>query len=329
MKDNLELLLDYSKEKHLGKIITTEKKIDIIPIFSESWMSNNFDLPNIAISYLLDSYFMLDSGRPDLGFREIWTSFNNLYNQLVYKDIDYFNQKYINVSDNQAISYFLELVENKNDNDIKNVFNLYKNKIPYKQFSFLANIILKGLVFEKSSLPEKYKKIINYKNIRNSTYNFIKIIDNTYWKKYLEISSCSIKKWILCFDIDKKHKDKSLKLVKSLAWKIEELFLKWETIFYDWDEKHLCNIENDYIAMKFLLKGLLYTTRNTSLHWNKISRSNSPTANKWTLESSIYLYFLSHFFLSIIFYLLEYIKKDELLSINNKNLEKLTKTLWT
>lgn len=269
---------------------------------------------SIAIKHLEDAYFLFDSDRYDLAFSLLWPWINNLYNQLFCKQpsIEHINEI-------KAIDYFIDEIlvfQNTKDINVAKYFKDFYEKFPKKQWNFLANSILKSMAIEKAIA---IKWLYNMGSIMKIGF-LIDPIKDTYGKKYNDIANYYLNDWLVKWDMDK-NKEKSRKIAYSLSEKIVNL-IKWynEEFFIDGLKIHDVHL-NDEQKIKLLFRWLLYATRNFSSHWNKVSRQKSDYKNTGTIESSLYVFFLAHYFFTILLYILWYIDKKYFYEINDENLK--------
>ena len=306
MKETNDLLANYTKEKHIDVLYSSITKIafNIKPLTSVNWTSDS--LPYIATSYLLDSYSCLPE-RPDMAFTYLWKSINNCYKTLATNKILNSDSQNTRLTDSLGIDYLVtEINDKKNDlispnHSVISLINEYVKIIPIKPFKFLSNQILKGYILEEKGIPNLLIGS-TYSSFKKSHPHIFEKIINTYGQSYKGISNPTIINGVVDLGISNTQKSKSIP--GSLAKKLKELFENRTTTIQDSSESitYTLNLANDKEMISLLLKTLLYSIRNNSVHGNLVSRLNSNYVNNDTLKTAIHIYFIGHFFLSLAFY---------------------------
>jgi len=330
MSQITEILENYSKENHNNFLYENIKRIEfkIHPLKSDLW--NNASLrPNIAISHLLDSYSCL-SERPDMAFTFLWKSINYCYKKIATKKILNSNNTGVRLNDSQGLDDFAEKIESiKNENIFPNLTILdllkeYAKLIQLKPCKFLSNHILKGYVMKQAGIPN-FMIGSTYSSFKSSNSDLHNKIVSTYGEAYKSISNPRIQNYEVDLQISDLLKSKSI--TQSLAEKLQILIVNGTVDIQNRNHSQNINlrISNDKKLIELLLKTILYTIRNNSVHGNVVSRLNSAYANDESLKTAIYIYFLGHYFLSLGLYCNQEIELEDL-QVNVSNLE-LLKTL--
>ncbi|REG88564.1 hypothetical protein [Flavobacterium aquicola] len=307
MNETTELLNDYTKQKHIDILYSNITRINfnIKPITSENWI-NETNIPYIATSYLLDSYSCLHD-RPDMAFTFLWKSINNCYKTLGINKILNSTDPNIRLSDALGIDYLIDEINNKKNDvvsvnyNIISLINEYAKVIPLKPFKFLSNQILKGYVMEEAGIPNLLIGS-TYSSFKKSYPDIYQKIVNTYGQSYKAISNPTVIDQKVNLGITDLKKSKSIP--KSLAEKLKDLFENRTTTVQNSGgaNSYTLSITDDKIMIRLLIKTLLYSIRNNSVHGNLVSRLNSDYVNNESLKTAINIYFLGHMFLSLALY---------------------------
>ncbi|WP_242307527.1 hypothetical protein [Bacillus cereus group sp. BfR-BA-01524] len=351
MNNWLEILGDYNKNEHLETLY--ENKIgdylilkDIKNIYNEKWDVGS-KYPYVTITHLLDSYYCLPE-RPDMAFTFLWKAINSVYNKHYLTKAGTggsIEGKLIDgrEGDGQKLNLIIESMSSILDDSItyqgkiftiRELIDLYVEKIPIKTLRFVANYVLKGLIIDDklvynglSGNQKKSHLSSQYTTFRSSFKDLLSIIDETYGESYRNITFLKSNIHNFQVDVDTLDRDKSRKLVHSLATKLKELLINKKATFKDVkesdlveEEKYTFNLKDDGLYLKFVFKCILYAIRNTSFHGNVASRYNSKTFNKEAIESSTYVYLIGHLFLTLCLYVNRELSTKELV-VNLQNLE--------
>lgn len=238
------------------------------------------------------------------------------------------------IKDTTSIDIFLEVIKNhldtyvNNEIRIRDIIQLYIEKIPDKICNYIANYILKNY-----SIKQKfYNRRTNNAGVANkyisSTYlsferNFrdiLDIISKTYGNSYLSITNPQIQNHNIELNIT--NDEKSRQIIHSLSKKIKELLINKRVTLTDSTEQNIysINLEDDYMYINFIFRNILYAIRNNTVHGNIASRLNSRTRNKNSYASSVYLYILGYMFLTLSLYELNYLNIEDL-EINITNIK--------
>jgi hypothetical protein len=324
MNETNELLNNYTKLKHIDILYSNITRInfDIKPLTSENWISET-NIPYVATSYLLDSYSCLPD-RPDMAFTFLWKSINNCYKTLGTKKILNSLEPNTRLSDSLGIDYLIAEINNKKNDvvsanyNIISLINEYVKVIPLKPFKFLSNQILKGYVMEDAGIPNLLIGS-TYSSFKKSYPDLYQKIVNTYGQSYKAISNPTVINQKVNLRITDIKKSKSIP--ESLAEKLKDLFENRTTTVQNsgGTNSYTLSIADDKAMIGLLIKTLLYSIRNNSVHGNLVSRLNSDYVNNESLKTAINIYFLGHMFLSLAFYVNNEIVLADL-KINEENL---------
>lgn len=334
MMESINLLNNYTKEGHNNLLYATIKPIpfSIITIKSENWKNETWLLTNkvpyVVLTHLLDSYDCLPE-RPDMAFTFLWKSINNTYKNLgTRKRVSTLSKK--RLSDSDGINYLIDEINNIKNLPITahytviNLIEEYVKIIPIKPFKFISNFILKGNTMENSGILPilRGSSYSSFKKNHKDIFDKIKI---TYGNVYNGISLPTIVGSECNLNINDLRKSNSLP--KSLAGKLRELLInKASTISAsNQNQSYTLSLSNDKEYLTFIIKTILYSIRNNSVHGNIVSRLNSEFASDESLKTAIYIYFLGHLILTLGLYINKEITIEDL-SINIRNIE-LLKTI--
>ncbi|SED59841.1 hypothetical protein SAMN04487765_0462 [Tenacibaculum sp. MAR_2010_89] len=335
MGKSIELLKNYSKEKHRDLLYST---FDVIPfsihtINSEVWEEelwlNGHEVPYVSLTHLLDSYDCLPE-RPDMGFTFLWKAINNTYKELgVNKKI--LQSDTSRLSDSDGINYLINEIDNIKTLSVSTEYSVlelieeYVSLMPMKPLKFVSNYVLKGNTMENSNILPilRGSSYASFKSNHSDIFNKIK---NTYGNAYNNITNPVIVNSKCNLNITEFEKSKSIP--KSLAVKLRELLVNRTSIISNSNQSqdYTLSLSDDKEYFKFLIKTILYAIRNNSVHGNLVSRLNSEYSSVGSLKTAIYIYFLGHLFLSLGLYINDKIEVNNL-SNNIKNLELLKSLL--
>lgn len=342
----VKLLNNYSKEHHLKYLYSNFEKIDfkINPIKNSNWNNaichQQNQIPYVALTHLIDSYYCLPE-RPDMAFTYIWKAINNSYvklgkNQkipiLIQNDANSITstKQMKELSDSEGISLLKESIYAKRNNVIKNAITLdsllkdYISLIPLKTLNFFSNIILKGFVRDAPNFPTLANNSTYY-TIKKNYPNLHNAITTTYGASYRRISNPIMSGINVNLQIT--DNVKSRKIIHSLSMKLKELLTNQLVVLSNSNStNHITVRLTDKELIDFMLKIVLYTIRNNSVHGNLAERLNSDYANKDSLKASIYVYFIAHYFFSLSLYVNNEISLTDL-DINCDNLTILKQIL--
>ena len=108
MSETNDLLNNYSKEDHINVLYSNITFIDfkINSIKSSNWTIEN-NIPQVATSYLLDSYSCLPH-RPDMAFTFLWKSINSCYKNIAVNKILNSINPNVRLTDSLGFDYLIE-----------------------------------------------------------------------------------------------------------------------------------------------------------------------------------------------------------------------------
>ncbi|MEB4869028.1 hypothetical protein P8831_09900 [Priestia megaterium] len=349
MDKRLELLKNYNKIEHLNGLYENKANDyvslkDIKKINNQKWAKNP-NYPYVTVTHLLDSYYCLPE-RPDMAFTFLWKSINSVYNKHYLVEAGEGqsiggNKIDGREGDGKKLYLMIESISNCLNNSfiyegntfiIRDLIDSYVAKMPIKTLRFVANYVLKGLAIDNKLNYDgpnanlmKIHLSSQYTTFKSSFNDLISIIRDTYGQSYLEI--CFLKSNIhnSQIDVDTSDRDKSRRLVHSLAEMLKELLTKKQATFKDTadeeeEDKYTFTFKNDNDYLKFVFNCILYAMRNTSFHGNVASRFNSKTFDKEAITSSTYVYLLGHLFLTLCLYINNELTTQEL-ALNLENLK--------
>jgi hypothetical protein len=348
--DYIKLLSNYSDELHLKSLYTKFDKLDfkIIPIKNinwgdEIWLLNN-KLPYVSLTHLLDSYYCLPD-RPDMAFTYIWKAINNNYvklgktdkiNKIIHNNANgitltpKLNKALNNLSDSEGIEYLKTYIFNRRNDiiinavTIKSLLKEYISFIPIKTLKFISNIILKGIVIENGKFPTLTNNSTYY-TIKTKYPNLLSSITDTYGISYKRICIPIMNGVKVNLQIT--DTEKSRNIIHSLSNKLKELLINQTVSISNSNSTQTLVVNlSDSELIDFMLRIILYSIRNNSVHGNLVERLNSDYANKDSLKASIYIYYVAHYFFSLSLYANSEIALSDL-TINIDNFYQLSNIL--
>jgi hypothetical protein len=328
----LKLLKNFS---HNNYQLTTNKKSKInykviphpSPIISKNW-KNEDSPPDYYLTFIIESYYRIPY-RPDLAFTYLWSSFNGAYYRLKHRTHD--NDTF--PKDGKSIEHFIKLVSD-NESKIVNKMSIlqieheYFKNIKKTECKYIAKALLSGLLIEDSpSIPNKYNNAI-YSKIKTKFKHLTELVKLNYLPKYKRYYEPVIDSKLSVAEIRLKNirnESDGANMVFSVATKIERL-LKGHTIDFNKAISVSTNRTLKTLSINhkerriFFLLIMIYSHRNRFIHGKKTPRLDRPSSAKY--KFSIYLYYLTHHYLSISLYLLGEICLSDL-EVNIENLEKM------
>lgn len=323
MSETNNLLNNYSKEDHINVLYSniTLKDFNISSVKSSNWTIES-NIPYVATSHLLDSYSCLPD-RPDMAFTFLWKSINSCYKTIAVKKILNSNKPNERLTDSLGLDYLIEEINNKktgiisSNYSIIDLLNDYAKEIPLKPLKFLANQILKGYVMEDAGIPNLLIGS-TYFSFRSGYPSLFQNIINSYGQAYRAISNPTRLNDKVELNITDLRKSKSIP--ESLAQKLKDLLVSKTVIVHNSGRTSSYTLTiSDKEFLSLMIKTLLYSIRNNSVHGNVVSRLSSDYVSNDSLNTAINIYFLGHVFLSLAFY----INNDILLSELELNIENL------
>lgn len=277
-------------------------------IYNPVWKDKN-NSPYEALTQLVDSYEYLVE-RPDLAFLFIWQAINNSYNELIFKDST--KNKY---QDTAGIKILIEKIK-LSQNVYENLLNEYLNKIPTKLYKYVSSYILKGYVISKKISEDPKYKTSSYITFTKKFKRLNEIIEKTFGEEYKKNSNPTIQGKYVEIGGDK---DKSRKIIHTLALKLKELIEVGKTTIKD-KNNNFYEIEFTFEEkLEFLIFQILYSSRCTNAHGNVASRLNSVHTKQSSYNSYVYVCLTAYTLLSICFHINGYIDKNILNALNKNN----------
>lgn len=310
----INLIKNYSREEHLRLMqgtlnIDYSKLKSLSPIYSERWTKDS--VPYVAKTHVIDAYYSLPE-RPDIAFTSLWKAINNSYNNYYLKQV-FGNPSCKQLSDTKSLEKVLEHIANDAnkiitaEHTIESLVDLYIEKIPDKTYRFIASYILKGMAIMDTSSSNNLSEIYalsSYKTFKNKFVDIHNTIEKTYGKKYRNICSVDIAsdKATVQFNIEKSSKDKSRKLIHSLAESLKGMLEGNGAELKNGNFSGKIELLSFQQRLYFLIFIILYSVRNNNTHGNVASRMNSAYTNTESFEAAEYIFLLGHMFLSLIMY---------------------------
>lgn len=328
MQASISLLKNYTRTKHLETLYSyfDIKDCKIHPIESSiDFETTNIKPPVIALSSLIDSYYCLPE-RPDMAYTHLWIAINNIYNDIAIKDKLAMNQNG-KLRETDAIDLLVSKINlNRNqviegNTTIITLLDKYIKLIPIKTLRFVSNFILKDYVKQEKDLPP-FLISQSHDTLKSKFSSIYNGIINTYGQAYKSISNPSLDDSVFGMGITDVNKSKSIP--SSLADKLKQLLIDRSVRVSNSSNtsSHNLMFSSDLEYINFIMRAILYSVRNNSVHGNVIQRLNSQYKNSESLNSSIYIYYLGHYFLTLALYINDNIGLEDL-KINIRNLVKL------
>ncbi|MEE4141755.1 hypothetical protein [Pseudomonas viridiflava] len=316
-----EIVTNYSVSKHEAQLLPIGHKRyswhTSFKYLNPALWSNPSDIPYVAATGLIDAYSQLPQ-RPDLAFNSLWSATNSSYNDLYFSSHLSHGAK---LTDSKSIDYSLQRIAQQlhqqitiphaegNTTSTVTIIDLIKDYIkfaPDKNFNFVAQYILRGIAVERhnaqqSTATSKIREILipsayhTFKSKFNHIYN---IINNSTGAKFsaLCLISESPCRTDINFGIQKSAGDQARQLVHATG-----KILRKEAI--------LCNVTTNTTQgsfddlqhwLSFLIRPLLYASRNTAAHGNAASRLNSIFANAESTKSASWTFLFCYLYFSLI-----------------------------
>ncbi|MCH4568225.1 hypothetical protein [Bacillus sp. ES1-5] len=339
-KELLNLILNYNKEKHekhlehkntVGNLLVpgSFKTINSTHWSDDSWLSQN-SLPHTAITHLLDSYYQLPE-RPDLAFNSLWASINSLYSKLATEHAILNNTKI--PGDAESIRIALKLINDVlihkinyrgNEYEIGSLITNYLEYLPLQTFRFIASFILKGIVVNDFNPKYISSQFRTFKSKERFEFIYNDIYDS-FGKSYKILYNVNLTNSDIKLTLNgttkeeiKNNKRTSEGLTYQLALFLQELAIK--RVSYIEKEEISVELSDDEKYLEFIFQTILYSIRNNTLHGNSSARLSSINANSAYLATSTFTYLYGHLFLSLLLYVSNEVKTQDL-ELNFFNLE--------
>ena len=316
-----EIVANYSTSKHEAQLLPKgHQRYSWHASFNclnpASW-SNPSNIPYIAATGLIDAYSQLPQ-RPDLAFNSLWSATNSSYNDLYLSSHLSHGAA---LTDSKSIEYSLQRIAQQLHHQITipptagsatnsiTVIDLIKDYIkiaPDKNFNFVAQYILRGIAVERHNSQQntqtsKIREILipsayfTFKSKFKSIYDRINNSTGVKFSALCVISESSCRADI-DFGIQKSASDQVRRLVHATG-----RILRQEAIS--------CNVKTSATQgsfddlqhwLSFLIRPLLYSTRNTAAHGNAASRLNSIFANAESTKSASWTFLFCYLYFSLI-----------------------------
>ncbi|WP_429049292.1 hypothetical protein [Aeromonas hydrophila] len=313
-----EIVTNYSHQKHKSHFLPPNHKRyewhnKFCHIKPMAW-DNPLEIPYVAATSLIDAYSLLP-GRPDIAFNSLWSAINSSYNNLYLSNHSNPGKQ---ITDTKGIDYSVARIKQYIHEQIPvnqsaspqhsvTIFKTIKEYIKQasdKNFNFVATYILKGIAVENhnSNNPESAVRDIFIPSIYNTIkskfpelYNKISLSTGA---KYSDI--CSISETECKTDIDygipNNKADNSRKLIHATGKLIRQEILAFQPL-----SEHSNVIFKDEAAwLSFIIRTLLYATRNIAAHGNAATRLNSIFSNGESITSSSWTFLFGYCYFSLI-----------------------------
>lgn len=309
-----ELMQNYDKSKHIENIKVENFEFEFL--FSKNWKKEE-DIPYVLRTHLLDSYYCLPE-RPDMAFTFLWKCINNTYATYQRKTSNEIITGDSKLLENMSNKIVGKLNENITATEtITSLIEKYIDKIPNKILRFISNYILKSYVIKQKITDERYV-YSSYNTFKSKFPNIHDQIISAYGQEYLGICNPIISNGEV--DLRINDKDKSLKIIHSLSEKLKELIKTRQTFLNHNNQTYTLKLNSEEEYIQFILFNILYAIRNNTVHGKIASRLNSDYVNPNSFQSSKYIYLLGYMFLSLMLYISDDIKLDDL-EFNFKNIK--------
>jgi len=278
-----------------------------------SW-SNPVNIPYVAATSLLDAYSQLPR-RPDLAFNSLWSATNNSYNDLFLsgpqgaasgaltdkRSID-FSLSEIAARLNQIVPIPPSPTLIAQGISIGDLIKRYLKNAPARNFNFVAQYILRGIAVEEhnaSAPPSMAVRLIlvpaAYWSFQKEFGSILDKLKSSMGVKYAKL--CAITESSCGTELDFGIKPQDGKKARALVHQAS-LLLRQEALGASVTSGTVTGSFNSQQHwLSFLVRPLLYASRNNAAHGNAASRLNSlsasgdsVTAASWTFLFC-YLYF--------------------------------------
>ncbi len=316
-----EIVSNYSASKHEAQLLPKGHKryswhTSFKYLNPASW-ANPSDIPYVAATGLIDAYSQLPQ-RPDLAFNSLWSATNSSYNDLYLSSHLSHGAR---LTDSKSIEYSLQRISQQLHQQITiphaagnatssiTIIDLIKDYIkiaPDKNFNFVAQYVLRGIAVERHNAQQntpasKIREILipsAYSTFKSKFSYIYDMINNSSGAKFSALcviseSSCRTD---INFGIQKSASDQVRQLVHATG-----KILRKEAIS--------CSVTTNATQgsfdslqhwLSFLIRPLLYASRNTAAHGNAASRLNSIFANAESTKSASWTFLFCYLYFSLI-----------------------------
>lgn len=316
-----EIVTNYSASKHEAQLLPRGHKryswhTSFKYLNPASWASPS-DIPYVAATALIDAYSQLPQ-RPDLAFNSLWSATNSSYNDLYLSSHLSHGTR---LTDTKSIEHSLQKIAQQLNQHITiphtggnaassiTIIDLIKNYIriaPDKNFNFVAQYVLRGIAVERHNAQQntaagKIREILipsAYSTFKSNFNCIYDIINNSTGAKFSALcaiseSSCRTD---INFGIQTSASNQARQLVhatgKILRKEATSCTVKTNTTQGSFD-----SLEH---WLSFLIRPLLYASRNTAAHGNAASRLNSIFANAESTKSASWTFLFCYLYFSLI-----------------------------
>jgi hypothetical protein len=316
-----EIVTSYNPSKHEAQLLPKNHQryywhASFKYLNPASWAIPS-NIPYIAATALIDAYSQLPQ-RPDLAFNSLWSATNNSYNDLYLSS--HLNHGEV-LTDSKSIDYSLQRIAQQlhhqitipsttatptNSISIVDLIKNYVNIAPDKNFNFIAQYILRGIAVDHYNSQQtvqarEIRKILipsAYSTFKSKFKTIHNTIKNSTGMKFTAL--CTISESSCRTDIDFGIPTTASEQVRKLVHATGRI-LRQEAIS--------CNIttsaapgsfDNLEHWLSFLIRPLLYSTRNTAAHGNAASRLNSIFANAESIKSASWTFLFCYLYFSLI-----------------------------
>lgn len=320
---NLAISYDRNKHSLLATFQNDQELLSWYKIFKKikpaNWLAKQ-DLPAIALSSLIDSYYLLPE-RPDMAFSFLWSGINSLYNDFYIPKIA---SKDKVVKDSAGIEYAAGLIASVLDDEIKlNVKKAGRAKITIRELiieyvsqaeqrnlNHAASIYLKGYAItahNKSCAPSDcIREVLISQSYKSASKKFKRVHDhvcNSAGPKYS--ANCKIIETADKTDYDIQVIDRNIsrEITHAIGGEIKLIAASGSAAKWFSDDK---------TWILFLIQTFLYSSRNSAIHGNSTSRINSTHFDKDHVKSAIWTYKFGYCIFSILLYLRKDAHLDDL-----------------
>lgn len=263
---------------------------------------------------LLDAYWQLPR-RPDLAFTSLWSATNNSYNDLFLADPQ--NAASESLTDRMSIDFSLKEIAARlhlmapisspaQSISIQDLIRIYLTNAPARNFHFIAQYILRGIAIEEhnaTKVPPKapIKKIfvpasfLSFKKEFGSVHAKIKSSLGGKFANLCTIreSACDTE---LNFGIQQQVSGKARGIVHQAG-----ILFRQEALAVSITNSGVAGtFNNEQHWLSFLVRPLLYTSRNNAAHGNATSRLNSLSASADSVTAATWTFLFCYLYFSLI-----------------------------
>lgn len=311
-ESTLLLAKRYSRNQHIESIPqkTSSLPVSLEYIYNPAWEGNFDAAPYEIITQIMDCYYCLPE-RPDLATLFCWQALNHSYNELLLSDLDINN-----LSDRAGIEKLIDGIITHYD-EYEEYLMPYLKALPEKAYRYVSSYLLKGYVFEKAGISQKYTTQ-SYKNFKKDYSVLSDVIAKTFGDILFKASNVNI---INNQARTLANQEKSRRLVHALAVRLQKLVESKKADFL-MEDNTIQEIEfSNREVIGFVIRYILYASRCSNFHGNVASRLNSDNAKENTYDMYNNLFLTEYMLLGISLHMQGYLSNECLKKLKaNKDL---------